>query len=193
MAKYFTVFLFAVLVLSACEKDNEDNVPKPHPVMQYKDLHNAEVKIGQPQRLDLDDDGITDFNFGVLLLGDPILQRDRLQFYAFSKPERNLLNNENDESPVLGRLDIISQNIPGYKWFDISAIVLAEKIMETNNSFWSGLWKTASHKFLPVQVKRNNKLYNGWIEISMDTNGEKLILHRSGLSLLQDADVKAGY
>ena len=88
MAKYFTVFLFAVLVLSACEKDNEDNVPKPHPVMQYKDLHNAEVKIGQPQRLDLDDDGITDFNFGVLLLGDPILQRDRLQFYAFSKPER---------------------------------------------------------------------------------------------------------
>jgi hypothetical protein len=127
------------------------------------------------------------------LVGDPILQRDRLQFIAHSKIDDNLLNNDEDQSPVLNRYDLISETHQGYQWYEISAIVLAEKITTMTSVFWEGLWKNASHKYLPVQIKRNNKLYHGWIELSFDTAAEKLILHRSAISTEAGKDVKAGY
>jgi hypothetical protein len=161
--------------------------------MKYTNLQEATVDHLHPRSVDIDKDGINDFSFGVLLVGDPVLERDRLQFLAHSKPNTNLLNNNEDQSPVLNRLDIISKTHSGYEWFEISAIVLAEKITTMAESFWEGLWKNATHKYLPVQVKKNNKFYNGWIELSFDANTEQLILHRAAISTEENRDAKAGY
>lgn len=180
------------LTLVACKKSSPINAPA-HPVMQYKDLQNAEVKNGKFVTVDLDDDHYTDFSFGVLLVGDPVLQRDRLQFYAGSNEDRNLLNNENDESPMLNRLELVKSHHTGYTWYEISFIVLAEKITTATSTYWDGIWKNASHKFLPVQLNKNGKLYNGWIELSFDTAAEKLVLHKAAFSKEEDKDVKAGY
>jgi hypothetical protein len=190
------LFVFIMfLLLVACKKSSPIDVPAEpqHPLMKYKDLKNAEVKYAHPATIDLDDDNVTDFSFSVLLVGDPVLQRDRLQFYAGSNADRNLLNNANDESPVLNKLDIITNNYPGYTWYQISAIVLAEKITDNDGSYWAGLWKNAGHKYLPLQVKRNGKIYHGWIELSFDTIGEKAVLHKAGLSIEENRDIKAGY
>jgi len=192
MRKLF-LFIIPFLFLFSCKK--EETLPKPskHPAMVYKDLQNAEVIVSHSQSVDIDNDGTKDFAFGVLLIGDPILQRDRLQFIAYSRIDDNLLNNDVDQSPVLNQYDLISKIHQGYQWFEISAIVLAEKITTMTDVFWDGLWKNASHKYLPVQIERNNKLYHGWIELSFDTAAEKLILHRSAISTEENKDVKAGY
>src|SRR6187551_1761456 len=92
------LILFVLTALLSCKKVNPvTSEPLPpsatHPVMIYNDLHSAEVKYGQYKYLDIDNDGSFDLLFDVTLLGDPILQRDRLQFYANSGKERNLLNN----------------------------------------------------------------------------------------------------
>ena len=129
------LFLFAMAVLVfACNKEPEP-LPASHPVMHYKDLQNSEVLYFKPKAVDMDDDGNNDFLFGVLLVGDPILQRDRLQYLAYSKVGTNLLNNEKDQSPVLNNGDFISATHKGYQWFEISAIVLAEKITTMTGSF----------------------------------------------------------
>ncbi len=192
----FTLFILSTLL--SCQKENtainEPLPPSPtHPVMIYNDLRSAEVKYGQFKNIDIDNDGSFDFFFEVMLLGDPILQRDRLQFYAYSRQERNLLNNAQDQSPVLNLMDLISKTHPGYTWYEISAILLAEKIITFNGNYWEGPWKNVSHKFLPVQVKKNGKLYHGWVELSFDTTKETLTLHKSGLSIEEDKEVKAGY
>ena len=192
MRKFF-LFAIPVLFFYSCKKDAIVPKPSTHPVMRYKDLQNAEVAVSYSQSVDIDNDGTKDFAFSVLLVGDPILQRDRLQFIAHSKIDDNLLNNDEDQSPVLNRYDLISETHQGYQWYEISAIVLAEKITTMTNVFWEGLWKNASHKYLPVQIKRNNKLYHGWIELSFDTASEKLILHKSAISTEAGKDVKAGY
>ena len=59
--------------------------------------------------------------------------------------------------------------------------------------YWDGIWKRASHHFLPVQVTRNGKTYNGWMEISFDMSGDKLVLHKAGISTENDKEIKAGY
>lgn len=184
------------LLLIACKKENTEvpaPVPPPdHPQMIYKDLQNAEVKYLKTKTIDVDGDGALDFYFGVMLVGDPVLQRDRLQFYANSVVKRNLLNNAQDESPVLNKYDVISKNHPGYTWWEISAIVLAEKITDNNGSYWQGLWKDATHKYLPLQMEKAGKLYHGWLELSFNTAEEKLILHKVAMSQEEDKSVQAG-
>ena len=125
--------------------------------------------LGQLQYVDIDNDGSNDFKFSVLLVGDPILQRDRVQFYVNSGIKRNLLNNQVDESPLLSKGDSVKKIHTGYTWWEISSIVLVEKIIENTGSRWEGLWKNANHQYLPVQIEKNNKLYHGWIELSSTT------------------------
>ena len=189
--------LSTALIITACGKEAvpPKTVPPPstsYPEMIYSDLKNAEVYYGKTQLVDVDRDGLKDFSFGVLLVGDPVLQRDRMQFLVHSGIKRNLLNNDVDESPMLNQSDSISNNHPGYTWWEISAIVLAEKITEDNGSYWQGLWKNADHKYLPIQIEKNRKLYHGWIEISFNSDQGKLILHRSAVSKEEDKPVLAG-
>lgn len=189
------LILCTAFTMVACTKDPVRPKPEPpstHPEMIYSDLRNAEVRYGKLQFVDIDQDGSKDFSFSVQLVGDPVLQRDRLQFYTYSGIKRNLLNNDVDESPMLNKSDSISKNHPGYTWWEISEIVLAEKITDYNGSYWQGLWKNADHKYLPVQIEKNKKLYHGWIELSFNSAGEKLILHRSAISKEEDRSVLAG-
>lgn len=179
----------------ACNK-GPLTIPAPpvlqHPAMLYKDLHDSVVKYGRLQTVNVDNDGSYDFLFSVLLVGDPVLQRDRMQFYAHSRIKRNLLNSDIDESPMLNKGDSISKVHKGYTWWEISAIVLTEKITDYNGSFWQGRWKNADHKYLPIQVDKNKKLYHGWIELSFNAAEEKLILHKAALSKEEDKAVVAG-
>jgi hypothetical protein len=184
----------ATVTLIACgkEKPLTEAPVSSHPLMAYKNLQNQEVKYGQSRYVDIDSDGTNDFLFNVELIGDPILQRDRIQFYANSGIKRNLLNNDLDESPMLNKGDSISKNHVGYNWWQISSIVLAEKIITYNGDSWQGLWKNADHKYLPIQVEKTGKLYHGWIELSFNTVEEKLILHNAAISTEEEKGIKAG-
>jgi hypothetical protein len=193
MTKHLLVAI-ATVTLIACgkEKPLPEAPASSHPLMAYKNLQNQEVKYGQSRYVDIDSDGTNDFLFNVELIGDPILQRDRIQFYANSGIKRNLLNNDLDESPMLNKGDSISKNHVGYNWWQISSIVLAEKIITYNGDSWQGLWKNADHKYLPIQVEKTGKLYHGWIELSFNTVEEKLILHNAAISTEEEKGIKAG-
>jgi hypothetical protein len=193
MTKYLLIAVVTVSLI-ACGKERP-LVPapvSPQLIMAYKELGNQEVKYGQYQYVDLDNDGTRDFLFNVQLVGDPILQRDRIQFYANSGIKRNLLNNDVDESPMLNKGDSISKRHVGYNWWEISSIVLAEKLVYASGSSWEGVWKNADHKYLPIQIEKNGKLYHGWIEISFSIAEEKLILHKAAISTEEDKSIKAG-
>jgi len=45
---------------------------------------------------------------------------------------------------------------------------------------------------LPIQIERNGRLYNGWIELSFSTANEKLILHKAAISVEEGRTVRAG-
>ena len=181
------------LALISCSKTTCEFPPYVDPQMAYIDLNGAIVSYQQRSKvLDIDGDGKTDFGFGVQLLGDPVLQRDRLQFLVHSAPKCNLLNDANDQSPVLGKMDRISIKHPGYDWWEISAIVLAEKIITNTSTSWDGPWRNAEHNYLPIQIEKEGKFYHGWIELSFSMAEEKLILHRAAICKEEGKSVFAG-
>jgi hypothetical protein len=194
MRKLFFAIIASLSFIACKKEDLQTNPPvDSHPQMLYKDLQNASVKYLQAKGIDVDNDGSTDFAFSVQLVGDPLLQRDRWQFIAHSGVNRNLLNDANDNSPMLNRMDAITKQMSGYTWYEISAIVLAEKIVTNNGNYWDGVWKNADHKFLPIQLKKEGKYFHGWIELSFNAAEEKLVLHRSAISKEEEKTVKAGY
>lgn len=183
-----------LITLASCEKDPVPpaQTPVPHPTMRYTDIA-ATVKPGRTRTLDIDGDGGIDFVFGVQRVGDPILQVDRVQYLVNSLQKRNLLVNEAEESPRLRRLERIGLVHTGFHWYEIASIVLAEKFIGMSESWWDGIWKTADHHYLPVQMDRPEGKYQGWVEISFSTITEELILHRAALSLEANKEIQAGY
>lgn len=189
------IFIFFLLpVLFACKKETLTILPEPvaPPEMLYKDLQNRAVRYGQAKTLDLDNDGAFDLVFGVQLVGDPVLVRDRWQFLVNSGVNRNLLVNNDEQTPVLEKKSPIKSLMPGYTWYEIGSIVLAEKIVTNDGQWWEGTWKSVHHQFLPVQLIRESKRFHGWVELSFDMVTETLTLHRSAISKEAEKEVLAG-
>ena len=59
--------------------------------------------------------------------------------------------------------------------------------------FWQGRWSEADHKYLPIQIDKEGKLFMGWIEISMNKATETLTLHRTAISQVPNRAVLAGH
>lgn len=185
-------FLLVTVLFAACDKEDLPE-PAPTPTMRYTDLQNTEITAGTYKRVDLDGDGRNDVLFNTLLLGDAIGQRDRLQFYANTSIDTYQPVNDHEESPILAKDAPITFQYPDFTWYDITAIVLAEKVMlVSGETYWDGLWKSASHKYLPVQVKKNGQSFLGWVEMSFDKTAEKLILHKAAISTVAGREIKAG-
>jgi hypothetical protein len=192
--------LSGLLLLAACRKDDTSipGKPSPGPVplpeMLYTDLKNKEMKHQQPQFVDLDNDGSKDIGFGTWYIGDPLEKEDEVLFFAGSYVHSNLLLGENNNSPIFKQGDTIPvSNKGGYDWYQVGQVEMARKnIGEQGPPYWELDWRQVSHKYLAIQVMRDNKRYNGWIEVSFNTAGEKLILHKAAISKEAEKDIIAG-
>lgn len=193
--------LLVALALGSCSKKDVDlpalkptPIPNPLPNMQYTDLHNAEVKKGKYQAIDLDGDGVKDFSFGTYLIGDALNKEDKLRFAAFSNIDKHLLVDDDNASPVLSAGDVVPvQGVAPYEWYQISEVLLIEKVTGmVKPPYWRGAWNDRKNKFFPLQILKNGKRYNGWIELSFDAQGERLILHQAAISKEAETEVRAG-
>lgn len=197
MQKIFLATLLTILLFgAACKKNGVITPPISRPEeIDYLDFFNREIRNNTvPFMADLNQDGVYDVRFGTQLVGDPVKQTDRLQYRVSSNIFTKLPVNSNEEVPVFNAGSIIPLNdAEGFRWFQLSSVVLAQKVTAVNPPvYWEGNWKTAAKKYLPVQVLKNNLRFNGWIELTVDTTNEKLILHRAAISRLPEVPVKAG-
>ncbi len=188
MKNYLTI-ISALLILASCDKPVHET-----PTMNYVELANKEVKFNELASVDLNKDGVTDVRFHTLLVGDPIAQQDKRKFLVTSLVNCRLPVNANENAPMLSKGEAIPlENFAGYTWYEVTQIELAQKVTGiTGDPFWEGLWKSSNHQYLPVQVVVTNQRFNGWVELSFDTNGEKIILHKAAISKTAEKFVVAG-
>jgi hypothetical protein len=187
--------IVVMLTLVSCKKETKDTPAVPRPEMEYFNLNNREIKANTPGFfMDVNHDSRPDLAFTTLLVGDPVYQVDKLQFLITSNIKINLPVNDNEEVPVMKNgQSIVPEDFNGYHWFELSSILLVQKIISfTAPDVWEGHWKNAVHNYLPYQVNENGKRYNGWVELSVDIAGEKIVLHKAAISKEPDRIVKAG-
>lgn len=179
----------------SCRKERTCKLaPEPGPPMNYRNLNNQEIKANTAAfNMDVNQDCPTDLVFTTLLVGDQLNQIDKLQFLVGSNINVNLPVNINEDIPVMKKGDaIMPNNFNGYEWFELSSIILIQKITSlTQPPFWHGRWLEAVHNYIRFQIVENGKRYNGWVDISVDIAGEKIILHKLAISTEANRIVKA--
>ena len=186
-----------IFLLAACTKNKPEPTQPPattHPAMTYLNLHDTAVAFNRAASFDLDGNGEKDVYFSTLLVGDPVYQVDKRQWLVSSSFNANLPVNANEQIPVLRSQDSIPVvNFSGYSWYNASSILLAQKILSDNQPpYWEGAWKEAFHRFIPIQIIKQDGLYNGWVEVSFSTAEEKVILHKAAVSTEANKTIKAG-
>lgn len=183
-----------LLALNACTKDHTPSPEVSLPAMSYIDLKDKAVSFKQSVQLDLNSDGEWDILFSTMLVGDAVMQQDKQQWLVSSSFYTNLPVNENEQVPAMrAGQPIPVQNFSGHQWFNASSVILAQRIISmTGNPYWDGNWKQASHSFLPIQIKKGADLYNGWIELSFNSEEAKVILHRAAVVKEKNKEIFAG-
>ncbi len=181
--------LSLLFFLTSCKKPVSYN-----PGMIYTDLENKEIKFNQSSSIDFNHDAVMDLRFYTMFLGDPIAQQDKKKYLVIAKINCFLPINSNENAPMLKKGESVPlENFSGYNWCEMAQVELAQKVIGiSGDPFWEGLWKSSSHKFLPVQIKVNNQRFNGWLELSIDINSETLILHKAAISKLPEMEVIVG-
>jgi hypothetical protein len=182
------------MIVNGCTKSQVQPPVEIPPEMKYIDLRGSAISFHQFASYDLDGNGEKDIKFSTLLAGDAINQLDKRQWLVSTYFYSSLPVDNTERIPVLIVRDTIRvKNFNSYNWYNVSSIILAEKIIGMQDPpYWRGDWKEAAHQFIPVLVKKNDSLYAGWIEISFDRNLEQLILHRAAICRETDRNVMAG-
>jgi hypothetical protein len=191
--KYFTLLSF-LFVFASCKKEKTIPANTDHPVMKVIELNDQQAGPGQTFLADIDMDGIRDLGFSTMLVGDPLLPGDKLQFYVTGNFDTWFAFNNADQSPLLKPdQDIHFNKFPGFLWSNAPALMLAQKVELVNgNIYWEGDWKTASHDYLPFYILRNGQRFFGWIELSFSMTMQKIIIHRIAVSTEAEKTIKTG-
>jgi hypothetical protein len=186
-------FVLPGLMFASCHKDPIPSPDKPPPPMNYTEFHDLELPFGHGYSIDLDQDGLKDLFFSSYLVGDPLDQADKHQFYFGTSPFTFSPVDDNEETPALAAgAPISDSSFPGHHWYNAS-LILAQKIIKENiPDSWLGNWKDRSHRFIALRVHQQDKPFFGWIELSFDIPGEKVLLHRAALCTEAGRAVKAG-
>ena len=178
----------------SCDKDSQETEVPPV-TMEYFSLNDKEIKANAPGfSIDVNHDGRKDLAFTTQLVGDPLFQVDKLQFLVSTNIQVNLPVNSSEEIPIMSKgASIMLENFNGYEWFELSSILLVQKVLSnTAPPVWEGPWRNAAHKYLPYQVLVNGKRFNGWVELTVDITGQRIILHKAAVSTIPDKIIKAG-
>jgi len=199
MNKVLGLIIIVFITLMSCRKTPIiiPSLPQPKPIveMDYTNLNNREIKYQQSgASLDVNKDNKADLFFGVQLVGDRIYAVDKRQFIVLSSFHTSLPINMNEQIIPLNQSDSIKlENFNGSNWYSASEIILMERNeFATGTILWRGNWLDQGKKYLPFQIIKDNKRFNGWIELTADKEGEKVILHRMAISKDSEKDIKAG-
>ena len=190
----FIALCFVIWSLSACT-DKKVVIPsQPVVEMEYTTI-NKELKYGIPGfTLDLNKDNLNDVVFGVQLVGDPLSQSDKRQFFVAGGFNTYMMFSGNDESPVFttGEQIALDDSNKG-AWYNAPFALLVERVEHISGTItWNGNWLNVTNKYLAFQLKKNDQRYNGWIELSIDIPNQKIIVHRSAISKQPEKIIKAG-
>jgi hypothetical protein len=190
------LFILTILFLFSCKKDDtKPNQPVPsHPSMNVIEYNNKEAGFGDPLFVDLENDGVRDLGFSAILVGDPLLQADKLQFFVTGNLDTWFPINNSEQTPVLAAgADIGFHLFAAYTWCNAPATMLAQRVEPVSGAvYWEGDWRFVSHTYFPFYVQRNAQRYFGWIELSFDMGSRKIIIHRIAVSREAEKNIIAG-
>ncbi len=183
----------AAITGPSCQKPAPVSVPAPS--MTYMQFNNRIVQFGTPPLvIDINGDQVTDFVFGVTLVGDPIRKEDRREYRVSSGVDTEVPVNAQEQLRRLNAGDTISAGAyPDYNWWPVTSSVLMQRVENMAGTIrWEGWWMGAQKKYLPFRLHHANDWYNGWVELTAGPAMGCVVVHRLAICKTPGIAVQAG-
>jgi hypothetical protein len=188
-------FLFASLavLLFSCKKE-DDEVSS---TIEYTNYNNRAVTETTDLVLDLNKDGANDYVVTTQPVSDGTSTRLVFKVAKYQGTANRILLQEDEGAPKMMEKNetITKEALPDYEWTPLHLANLVEHVTPAQPAapYWQGTWKEKQNKYLPVQLLKDNKTYNGWIQISFSAaNTPQIIVHDAAVSKEADVSIKAG-
>lgn len=193
-----TIALILLTAVSArtvlsCRKPVAEPVPEPS--MTYIQFGDRIIQYGiAPLVIDVNGDQVTDFVFGVTLVGDPIRKEDRREYRVSSGVDTYVPVNAQEQLLRLQAGDPVTvTGYPDYNWWPVTSSVLMQRVENTAGVIrWEGWWMGTQKRYLPFRLFTANNWYAGWIEITANPAHGCVVVHRLGISKTPGISIQAG-
>lgn len=193
MSKQIILVAMTMMSIISCSEKEPISPPKS---IQYINLNNTAVTSNNVLSIDLDTDGTTDFVVTKELRETNAGQNDILEFRVIAAQQNRVLVQENGtaarkETGVFIRSD--DEN--GYQWEATTPAVIINRVLTPDpaNSYWDGTWLQQFNKYLPIQLLKEGKKYNGWLQLSFsDVLPSRIIVHDAAFNKIADQPIQAG-
>jgi hypothetical protein len=184
------VFIVLVLALFASCTDNKVEIPSS-PTINYHNLHNVQVDYKTPYLLDINKDGVTDFQFVATFAEGS--GNGRLEFSVISEGENLVFANFRTPKAFNKYENITIPNSTPHTWTIHNPILISRIFTDDPATiYWEGPWKGRIDKYLGVKVKAGNNYYTGWVRITYSATTSKITINDCAISKNSGFGIQAG-
>lgn len=173
------------ILISACG----DHSSSP---IEHMDLNDTSFTYLKPFSLDVDHDGMNDFNFTTALYAGS--GESQINFLISSLGQHRVaLDTVTEKIPVYTEGDVIGATLPFHQQWDALASYLGEKrYYGSTDSVWFGDFVRADQPYVAFSLYKNVEPYFGWIQLTFDTVQARVILHEYAYRTEPNRAIKAG-
>lgn len=189
------IILVAMTMMSIISCSEKEPISPPKSIL-YINLNNTAVTSNNVLSIDLDSDGTTDFVVTKELRETDAGQDDILEFRVIAAQQNRVLVQDNG-TPARKEAGVIirSEDENGYQWDATTPAVIINRMLTPDpaNSYWEGSWLQQFNKYLPIQLLKEGKKYNGWLQLSFsDVLPSRIIVHDAAFNKIADQPIQAG-
>lgn len=191
---YHLAILLAVILLSTSCKKTKKGEPQPegkYAAVRYIDL-NDRVLATTYIRLDLTGDAYPELLLMTQATGYGHYTQTEYQVLSTGS-SRTATNLKDESTPVLQkRSKVHATNYDQYEWHPGNKVIVMKKIYQNGTERWAGDFLSNGRRYIPFQVIQGGKYHTAWIELSTDTQNERVIFHRAAIALEAETPILAG-
>lgn len=193
MSKQIIVAALTMITIISCGKKEPISTPK---AIEYVNLNHTAVTTNNVLSIDLDKNGTTDFVVTKELRETNAGQDDILEFRVIGAQQNRVLV-QTDGTPA--RKDagsiIRTEDEQGFSWDATTPAVIINRVLTPDpaNSYWEGSWLQQFNKYLPIQLLKEGKKYNGWLQLSFSNElPSRIVVHDAAFNKIADQPIQAG-
>ncbi len=143
--------------------------------------------------IDMDGNAIVDYALGyITIITDDVPSSLTAHSLEIIPRDSNCVNYTLSNGTVPLNAGTIINNDLEWARYGSALISISRSISAGWDSVWSGPWANVSEKYLAIKFFRNDSVFFGWLQMSVDADSGTYVLHNQSYNPQSGAEILAG-
>lgn len=183
------LLLTTVLLLSIALGSGKDKVEdSTNAVIAHETFESPKTfKFGEYVYLDIDKDGIDDFQFSTVIVNKEGVIHTKYMVNTLG--QNQILTADNSAS--INEEGMSISEFGNESWSTKSGEII-EQVEDGTSNHWNGTWSGDRDQYLGIKLVKEGKEYTGWVNVSIDPEKEAAYVHGYAINRNSNSGIAAG-